>query len=94
MTHGSSQALERSQRTTGNRMEVGGTWGFKDLVFQKVHSGSVQILEEEGMYKGNPKDVGNMLSVFLAWSTRLFQEPPTPVLLSLLPSHLDHGCEL
>ena len=36
MTHGSSQALERSQRTTGNRMEAGGTWGLMDLVSQPI----------------------------------------------------------
>lgn len=67
MTHGSSRALERSQRTTGNRMEAGGTWGLKDPVSQKAHSSSVQISEGKWMDKGSPEDFRNTLSIFLAW---------------------------
>ena len=66
-------------------MEVGRTWGPKDLVSQKVHSGSVQILESGGMYKRNPKDVGNMLSVFLIYLVYL-----PFLLLLLLLSHFSH----
>lgn len=52
MTHGSSQALERKPREQlGTEWRLVELWGSKDLVSQKSHSGSVQILEGKGMYK-------------------------------------------
>lgn len=75
MTHGGLWALEGSQRrTTRETGEVGQVWGLKDLVSQKAHSSSVQILETEGL---ETKEAQDMLetSIFPVWPACLFLNP-------------------
>lgn len=65
MTHRGPWALERNQKTTGDRVKTGDALGQKDLVAQKAHSSSVQILEGKGNWT---KEAQGMLEICYQYS--------------------------